>query len=153
MKFAIARPVIATSAAVLSSFAAPSFAAREFQCRGVVCDVEVTVVDAADPTCRIVFADDAQLALRMPKATKTLLRWELSAGSAKGYEFRDDGFLLKSGQPTDQFDKVGATSNGKRFVLKNKNDDGRSYEYALRVHAKGAPDRICLIDPFIHNEN
>lgn len=126
---------------------------RRYACPGMgaVCNVPVTVV-VVDGVCRPKLVNNAQNTLDMPPhENNVVIRWVLDASSHANYEFRNDGFDLKTGT-TDQFPARGRIMGGKGFQVINVHTNTASYEYYLLVHHKSSA-QTCKLDPFINNVN
>ena len=79
------------------------------------------------------------------KTANQVLEWTITT---PGWTFPDNGIVVNS-DPGGQFSNPGATGNGRKFTLHDKNTDSNRYKYTVNV-TNGSQN--LNQDPIIVNE-
>jgi len=113
-------------------------------CRSATCKVDVAVIDCATGDIR---ANPETIEISRD-FRNVQIHWDLDRSAIEaGFTFTDRGIMVRDndGQITDP-QRVEA---GRKFLWKDKNDNTKTYKYAIAVQRGGTPCQ--LKDPFIAN--
>lgn len=156
--------LVAVVAAVLFGCATPHAPlAQSTNCSSGGPPCRVAVVNAANCDAATVDRDPIRFPRSTPERPNNNIRvfWEIDDPNFGFCPSMGDGVRLKSPDPDDQFDVVGAENpsgpgvcNQRRFVLIAKNTKPRPtdpYRYAIVFHDKSG-QRKCTIDPEMIND-
>lgn len=113
-------------------------------CQSAVCKVDVAVVDCASGDIRAI-PDTIEIS---KEHRNVQIHWDLDRDAIKaGFTFTDRGIQVRDndGQITDPQ----RAEQGRKFLWKNKNDNTKTYKYAIALQRDGTACQ--LKDPFIDN--